>query len=538
MRLKGLFFILTVVSFSQINAQNELTLSHRDSVRISQFIVNYVNSLNNYAQNNYPTEERINIEKEYFLYEGEGNVVLDFPDIQHQQNYLIRDYLTSMKNESIILQYEINQIDILDCTFREDHFYAVRINKFIVNKITNKILSAREIFNLKIGDDGKIKINYIISSVFPEIFAPAICIKPHVLTPFDIQIMTGTAAFLEDGKIGFSGNIMANRPSAITETGIVWSYLPNPSYKDFKMPAINSIDLLFLNVIDLDPGKEIFYNVYAIAENEVFYGESNSYLVPNEVKNKVVENVVTENKVIKEALVPSFSLKPVLDWVEIPGGSFLMGSPANEPGRQSDEDLIQITIAAFKMAKYEITFAQYDLFCEETGRTKPKDNTWGRENRPVINVNWVDAVAFAKWLGCRLPTEAEWEYACKAGSDTPFNTGNNLTTDQANYDGNYPYNGNVTGSYRQKTSPVGSFAPNPWGLHDMHGNVWEWCSNWYGDYPNAPANNPQGPTEGQVKIYRGGSWGSDAEVSRSAYRNHLNPNNKSDFIGIRLVLVE
>lgn len=122
MRLKGLFFILTVVSFSQINAQNELTLSHRDSVRISQFIVNYVNSLNNYAQNNYPTEERINIEKEYFLYEGEGNVVLDFPDIQHQQNYLIRDYLTSMKNESIILQYEINQIDILNCTFKEDHF--------------------------------------------------------------------------------------------------------------------------------------------------------------------------------------------------------------------------------------------------------------------------------------------------------------------------------------------------------------------------------------------------------------------------------
>jgi hypothetical protein len=163
MRLKGLCFILTIVSFSQINAQNEVTLSHRDSVRISQFIINYVNSLNNYAQNNYPTEERINIEKEYFLYESEGNVVLDFPDIQHQQNYLIRDYLTSMKNESIILQYEINQIDILDCTFKEDHFYAVRINKFVVNKMTNKILSAREIFNLKIGDDGKVKINSLLS---------------------------------------------------------------------------------------------------------------------------------------------------------------------------------------------------------------------------------------------------------------------------------------------------------------------------------------------------------------------------------------
>ena len=537
MSLKGLCFILTIVSFSQINAQNEVTLRHRDSIRISQFIINYVNSLNNYAQNNYPTEERINIEKEYFLYEGEGNVVLDFPDIQHQQNYLIRDYLTSMKNESIILQYEINQIDILDCTFKEDHFYAVRINKFVVNKMTNKILSAREIFNLKIGDDGKVKINYIISSVFPEIFASATCVKPMVLAPFDIQIMTGIATFLEDGKIGFSGNIMANRPSAITETGIVWSYLPNPSYKDFKMPAINSIDLLFLNVTDLNPGKEVFYNVYAIAENEVFYGESNSFLVPNEDK-KLINDAPEDITVQVPVQVSSPTTKPSIEWVEIPGGTFLMGSPANEPGRQGDEDQIKITISPFKMSKYEITFAQYDLFCGETGRAKPKDNTWGRENRPVINVNRVDADAFAKWLGCRLPTEAEWEYACKAGSDTPFNTGNNLTTDQANYDGNYPYNGNATGLYRQKTSPVGSFAPNVWGLYDMHGNVWDWCSNWYGDYPNAPANNPQGPSEGQVKIYRGGSWGSDAEVSRSAYRNHLNPNNKSDFIGIRLVLAE
>ena len=320
MRLKGLCFILTIVSFSQINAQNEVTLSHRDSVRISQFIINYVNSLNNYAQNNYPTEERINIEKEYFLYEGEGNVVLDFPDIQHQQNYLIRDYLTSMKNESIILQYEINQIDILDCTFKEDHFYAVRINKFVVNKMTNKILSAREIFNLKIGDDGKVKINYIISSVFPEIFSSATCVKPIVVAPFDIQIMTGIATFLEDGKVGFSGNIMANRPSAITEIGIVWSYLPNPSYKDFKMPAINSIDLLFLNITDLNPGKEVFYNVYAIAENEVFYGESNSFLVPNEVKT-LISDTPANLTVQVPVQLSSPTTKPSIEWVEIPGGT-------------------------------------------------------------------------------------------------------------------------------------------------------------------------------------------------------------------------
>jgi hypothetical protein len=234
-----------------------------------------------------------------------------------------------MKNESIILQYEINQIDILDCTFRGDHFYAVRINKFVVNKVTNKILSAREIFNLKIGDDGKVKINYIISSVFPEIFASATGVKPLVLPPFDIQIITGKATFMKDGKIGFSGDIMANRPSAITETGIVWSYLPNPSYKDFKMPATNSIDLLFLNVTDLDPGKEVFYTVYARAENEVFYGESNSFLVPNEVKKLIIDTPA-----VIAVQVPPPAAKPIIQWVEIPGGTFLMGSPANEPGRQ------------------------------------------------------------------------------------------------------------------------------------------------------------------------------------------------------------
>jgi len=531
--IKWLCIFLAILSIPQIYAQNEGTLSHRDSIKMSQFMVNYVNSLNNYAQNNYPTEERINIEKRYFLFEGEGNVVLDFPNIQQQENYLIRDYLTSMKNDSIILQYEINQIEILNCLFKEDKFYGVSINKFIVNKKTNKILATKELFNLKIENDGKVKINFIISSVFPEIFNLLKCSKPLVLPPFDIQIKTGAATFLEDDKMGFSGNIMANRASAITETGIVWSYSQNPTINDFKMPSINAIDLLFLNLKDLKPGNEVFYTVYAVAENEVYYGESNSFLVPNEVKIKIIEDIV-----VKEVSAPSLSLKPVLDWVEIPGGSFLLGSPLDEPGRQGDEDQIQVEVRTFKMSKNEITFAQYDLFCEATGRVKPRDNTWGRENRPIVNVNWVDADAFAKWMGCRLPTEAEWEYACKAGSDTPFNTGNNLTTDQANYDGNYPYNGNATGAYRQKTSPVGSFSPNAWGLHDMHGNVWEWCSNWYGDYPNAPANNPQGPSEGQVKIYRGGSWGSDAEVSRSAYRNHLNPNNKSDFIGIRLVLVE
>ena len=184
--------------------------------------------------------------------------------------------------------------------------------------------------------------------------------------------------------------------------------------------------------------------------------------------------------------------KPVIEWVEIPAGSFRMGSPQEEAKRNDDEYLYNVTLDSFKMSKYEITFEQYDVFCDATGREKPNDWGWGRGKNPVINISWDDAAAFAEWLECRLPTEAEWEYACRAGTTTPFNTGDNLTTSQANYDGEYPYNDNPKGENRKKTLTVGSFEPNAWGLHDMHGNVWEWCSDWYDIYPTDAVRNPKG----------------------------------------------
>ncbi|MCX6284916.1 MAG: formylglycine-generating enzyme family protein [Bacteroidetes bacterium] len=227
--------------------------------------------------------------------------------------------------------------------------------------------------------------------------------------------------------------------------------------------------------------------------------------------------------------------KPRIEWVEIPAGTFIMGSPISEEGRKSNEIQHKVTLSAFKMSKYEITFEQYDLFCEAANREKPNDEGWGRKTFPVIHVNWDDAKAFADWMGCRLPTEAEWEYACRAGSQTPFCTGNNLTTAQANFNGNFPYGDSPKGEFRSRTVPVGSFAPNAWGLYDMHGNIWEWCNDWYDDYSIADQANPGGPESGTFRVFRGGGWRNYAQLCRSAFRYRYFPDYRHFNIGFRLV---
>jgi Uncharacterized conserved protein len=164
------------------------------------------------------------------------------------------------------------------------------------------------------------------------------------------------------------------------------------------------------------------------------------------------------------------------------------------------------------------------------------------DRQPVTCVSWNDVQKFITWLNrkeevdkYRLPTEAEWEYACRAGTTTPFYTGDCISTDQANYDGNYPMPNCSKGRYKKKTTNVASFPSNKWGLYDMHGNVREWCEDWYkSNYPSGHVTNPKGSSSASGRVLRGGSWGSNAGNARSANRDRYYPVGRGGHIGFRV----
>ncbi len=280
------------------------------------------------------------------------------------------------------------------------------------------------------------------------------------------------------------------------------------------------------------------------------------------------------------------TISPV-NFILIRGGAFTMGSPVDEAGRddyrlfglKANENRHQVIVSDFFMGKYAVTVADFREFVEATGYRSDAEKggfsvmfidgnledrhgvNWrhgvtglerpeAEENHPVVHVSWNDAVAYCLWMTeksekrFRLPTEAEWEYACRAGSLTAFNTGENLTTAEANYNGNYPWNNNEKGCFLGNTVAVDSFAPNAWGLYNMHGNVWEWCSDWLGgNYydeckEDGRAVNPAGPVTGSFRVMRGGSWSFNAGRCRSAYRGHSVPGLRYGSVGFRLIFVD
>ncbi len=278
---------------------------------------------------------------------------------------------------------------------------------------------------------------------------------------------------------------------------------------------------------------------------------SESTQQPNQIVTVPTESTSTE-------------ITPPEDFVLINGGTFQMGSLESEPWRSEDETAHAVTLSDFYIGQYEITQAEYQAVMGENS------SSFAGDDLPVENITWVDAIQYCNarstqegltpayvvdgqdvsWdrsaNGYRLPTEAEWEYACRAGTDTPFNTQTSISAEEANYWGHYPYliednyfsQGNLEtkpGVYRQTTVAVGSFEPNAWGLYDMHGNVGEWVWDWYGSYETGELADPTGPASGTRRVYRGGGWNDFAKNLRSAYRATLPPDSASFNLGLRLV---
>jgi len=243
--------------------------------------------------------------------------------------------------------------------------------------------------------------------------------------------------------------------------------------------------------------------------------------------------------------------------VLVEGGTFMMEDTWGV-GFSNEKPVHQVTLTYdFYIGKYETTFDEYDAFCETTGRSKPKDEGWGRGSRPVINVSWNDAIAYCNWLsekeglpkayddkgnlldkdgmittdpskvvGYRLPTEAEWEYAARGGNKSKgYKYSGSDTIDEVAW-----YTSNSGG----KTQEVGKKAPNELGIYDMSGNVWEWCSDWYGNYSSSAQTNPYNSTAGSFRVYRGGSWYFDATLTLVAFRAFDSPTSTGDYLGFRI----
>ena len=239
-----------------------------------------------------------------------------------------------------------------------------------------------------------------------------------------------------------------------------------------------------------------------------------------------------------------------LDMVFVLGGPFQMGSPPEESERQDSEGpQHSVTVPDMFVGKYPVTQAQWRIVADYPQvniQLNPNPSNFEGDSLPVEQVSWDEAVEFCDRLTIktgrtyRLPSEAQWEYACRGGKTSPFAFGKTLTTDLANYDGNFTYDDGPKGEYREATTPVGDFPANAYGLYDMHGNVWEWCEDhWHSDYEGAPEDGTawleNGSKPDAARVRRGGSWNYFPWGCRSACRSYVAAGSRGSLIGFRVV---
>jgi formylglycine-generating enzyme required for sulfatase activity len=254
-----------------------------------------------------------------------------------------------------------------------------------------------------------------------------------------------------------------------------------------------------------------------------------------------------------DEIINSLGMKFVL----IPGGNFQMGSPASEGFRSDDESSHSVQLRPYYLGIFEVTQKEFESVMETnpsffamTGVGRNKVRPKEAPMHPVDSVTWNEAAAFCTKLSARtaekvrkfsyrLPTEAEWEFACRAGTSSSLYYGEDVSADVANFNGFAPLGKGVAMSFIRSTWMVGAYKANAFGLYDMHGNVAEWCADWYDAdyYRKSPKVNPTGPEQGEERVFRGGGWANTARACRSAARHHLPPDHSSYNIGFRLVLV-
>ena len=223
----------------------------------------------------------------------------------------------------------------------------------------------------------------------------------------------------------------------------------------------------------------------------------------------------------------------------IPSGWFLMGSPSSEKERFDSETQHGVTLSqGYWLADTACTQALWQALMRGNLSNFSTNN-----QNPVERVSWDDAQKFLKKLNqfapqltAQLPSEAQWEYACRAGTASAFSFGDNITPEQVNYDGDYPYADGKKGKNREQTVGVKALPANTWGLYQMHGNVWEWCQDWYGEYPHESVQDPQGQDTGEYRVLRGGSWINNGRHVRSADRDGYAPVYRRFSIGFRFSL--